>query len=292
MSETVGLLGLGLIGSAIAGRLLAGGYRVLGHDPRPDRCAALDQAGGESAEPSAIWAAAGTVIAAVFDTDQVEEVIAAAPAGEGCLIVVSTCDPARMPGLARLAGEKGLRLVDAPISGTSRQLETGEAVFLVGGDAGTVGRLAPLFAVLGRAHHPTGTVGSGTAMKLAVNLVLGLNRAALAEGLVLAERLGIPPADFLTLVQGTAAASAVMAGKGPLMVAGEFAPQGRIAQSAKDFALILDAGGQALPFARTYAAMMQDCLAAGEGELDNAAIIRAIRRQDGLSGQLHPGSDP
>lgn len=291
MIPTIGIFGLGLIGSALATRLLAGGYRVLGHDPNLARGAELVAAGGETVAPPILWAEAQTLVAAVFDTDQVQELISAAPQTDARLIVVSTCDPNRMPELARMATAKGMQLIDAPISGTSRQLVLGEAVFLVGGPAETVRDLAPLFAALGRAHHHTGAIGTGTAMKLAVNLVLGLNRAALAEGLVLADRLGIPPAHFLTLVQTTAAASAVMAGKGPLMVAGDFTPQGRVAQSAKDFALILESGG-ALPFAETYMAMMQDCLAEGEADLDNAAIIRAIRRQGDLSGQLHLGSDP
>ena len=111
--------------------------------------------------------------------------------------------------------------------------------------------------------------------------MLGLNRAALAEGLVFAEQMGISPTDFLTLARGSAAASQVMASKGPMMAARDFTPQGRIAQSAKDFNLILDVAqtnGQRLPFVETYLAMMKDCIAHGEANLANAAIIRAVCR--------------
>jgi 3-hydroxyisobutyrate dehydrogenase-like beta-hydroxyacid dehydrogenase len=128
---------------------------------------------------------------------------------------------------------------------------------------------------------------------LCVKLILGLNRAALAEGLVLARALGLDGARFLALAQGSAAASSVMATKGPRMVAGDFAPEGRVVQSAKDFGLILAAAegaGVGLPFARLYAEMMGDLVAAGEGDLDNAAIIRALER--GRAGPVVAGEVP
>jgi 3-hydroxyisobutyrate dehydrogenase-like beta-hydroxyacid dehydrogenase len=128
-------------------------------------------------------------------------------------------------------------------------------------------------------------VGNGSRAKLAVNLILGLNRAALAEGLVLAARLGLEPTAFLNVARGSAAYSQVMDVKGELMARREFrAPQSRIDQSLKDFTLMLDharASGQALPFASVYVRMLEDCIAHGEGQWDNAAIAEAIARQRG-----------
>ncbi len=112
-------------------------------------------------------------------------------------------------------------------------------------------------------------------------LKFGTGIAALAEGLVFAEQIGLAPAEFLELARGSAAASKVMDIKGPLMVARDFVPQGRVSQSAKDFNLMRDAAlacGQRLPFTDLYLTMMQDCIDHGEADLDNAAIIKALAR--------------
>jgi len=277
----VGLFGLGLIGQALTRRLVAAGYRVVGYDPSPFAVQAFEALGGLSASAERVWQAK-IILTAVFDTGQLGEVIASAPDGTGAVLIsTSTCDPAAMPDLSRLAKAKQIDLIEAPLSGTSKDLANGHAVFLLGGDATVCAAHSALFDALGRAHHYLGEIGQGNRAKLAVNLVLGLNRAALAEGLVFAKGLGLDPAAFLALLQVTAASSAVMAGKGPLMVNRDFRPLGRIAQSAKDFSLIRAAGaqtGKVLPFTQTYLQMMQDCLNHDEGELDNSAILLAIER--------------
>jgi len=282
VTDTIGIIGLGLIGMAAAERLLASGMRVIGYDPLSERNDLLAQNGGVAVDAATIWIKADPVIAAVFDTEQVAGVIEQAPQNTGKrLVVFSTCDPDRMADLGARAQAKGITLIEAPLSGTSRQLARGEAVFLVGGDATAAAGLAGIFAILGRSHHHVGGLGNGNRTKLAINLILGLNRAALAEGLVFAEQIGLAPAEFLELARGSAAASQVMDIKGPLMVARDFAPQGRVSQSAKDFYLIRDAAlacGQRLPFAELYLTMMQDCIDHGEADLDNAAIIKALAR--------------
>jgi 3-hydroxyisobutyrate dehydrogenase-like beta-hydroxyacid dehydrogenase len=281
VSAPVGLFGLGLIGMALAGRLRSAGVEVIGHDPDPLRHAGLAALGGQVAEPADIWTAAEVVILAVYDADQVEVVLGSAPdKSRHCVIITSTCDPERV---ASLPGRSppGIDLVEAPISGTSAEVAAGSAVFLLGGEESAVARARPLLSKLERTCHHIGALGQASRAKLAVNLILGLNRAALAEGLVFGETLGLAPDALLEVARDSAAASAVMATKGPRMVAGNFRAQGRIAQSAKDFGLILRlarAKGRDLPFARTYLHMMKDCIDAGEADLDNAAIIRAIQR--------------
>ena len=282
MTDTVGIIGLGLVGMAAAERLLASGMRVIGYDPVSERNALLAQNGGVSVDAATIWMDADPVIAAVFDTEQVADIIEQAPRNTGKrLVVFSTCDPDRMAELGAQAQTKSINFIEAPLSGTSRQLARGEVVFLVGGDATTTVGLTKIFAILGRSHNHVGGLGNGNRTKLAINLILGLNRAALAEGLVFAEQIGLAPAEFLELARRSAAASKVMDIKGPLMVTRDFAPQGRVSQSAKDFNLMRDAAlarGQRLPFTDLYLTMMQDCIDHGEADLDNAAIIKALAR--------------
>ena len=142
---------------------------------------------------------------------------------------------------------------------------------------------AALLDALSPRRIHVGGAGMGARAKLATNLVLGLNRAVLAEGFVFAERLGITPATFLELVLATPARSEAALAKGEQMVHGDFgAPQSRIRQHLKDVELMLagaEALGQRLPLSETHAALLRAAVAAGDGELDNAAIVRQLRRE-------------
>ena len=128
-------------------------------------------------------------------------------------------------------------------------------------------------------------IGDASRAKLAINLVLGMNRAALAEGLVLAKGLGLEIRDFFTLLRESAAYSQVMDVKGNLMVDRQFdSPQSRVDQSYKDFSLILELAknvGLSLPFASRYHELLGSTIDRGEGHLDNAAIIEAVERFKG-----------
>ncbi len=289
----VGVIGAGLMGTACARRLMQAGFEVLAYDVDAAKRAAIAQLGARVAESvAATLGQCAAVVLAVFNTDQVEQVIegeggvlGAVGAGERSpiLICTSTCDPDRLAALAARAGPRGVRFLEVPISGTSRQVAAGDGVGLVGGERELMEQAAPMLDAICPRRYYLGNVGNGSRAKLAVNLILGLNRAALAEGLVFAERLGLEREAFLDVARGSAAYSQVMDIKGPLMVRREFRdPQSRVDQSLKDFSLMLEqakAAGQELPFATVYARMLEDCMHHGEGEWDNAAIAEAIARR-------------
>jgi 3-hydroxyisobutyrate dehydrogenase-like beta-hydroxyacid dehydrogenase len=279
---------------ACAKRLLAAGFEVLGYDVDAAKLAGLAAAGGRAARSAAeIARACDTAVLAVFNTDQVLETLEGARGLSAsrpesmpplAVICVSTCDPDRIAALApRLAGSR-VQFVEAPLSGTSEQTARGDALGLIGGDrAAADGVRDVLDAICPRRHH-VGAAGNGARAKLAINLILGVNRAALAEGLVFAERMGLDPAAFLAVARESAAYSQVMDIKGGKMVSGDFAPHGFVSQSLKDFSLMLEQARrlkQQLPLAETYHALMKGCVAAGEDRLDNAAVIREIRRRSG-----------
>ncbi|MBU2991718.1 NAD(P)-dependent oxidoreductase [Octadecabacter sp. 1_MG-2023] len=277
---SVGIFGLGLIGSALGQRLIEQGYTPCGFDPSEERRAKLTEMGGVASSGQDVWAS-DVVFSCVFDTDQLADLIDAAPSCDSILVSLSTCDPERMEGLAGVAAAKGITLVESPISGTSGALAKGEVLLLVAGGDGVMPQLEPLLNAVSQQFIHVGDIGNGNRAKLAINLVLGLNRAAMAEGIAYAEAIGLKGADFLTLARASAAHSRAMDSKGDQMVQRAFEPQGRIVQSAKDFALIQQsaaAAGQGLPFAATYLAMMQDALDNGEGDLDNSAILLPIAR--------------
>ncbi|HET9404407.1 MAG TPA: NAD(P)-dependent oxidoreductase [Burkholderiales bacterium] len=290
----VGVIGIGLMGTACAKRLLEAGFDVLGHDVDATKLKPLEALGGRGAgSVSEVAQACDRVVLAVFNTDQVEEAIEGprgllagrpADAAPATVICVSTCDPDRIAALAARLPAGRLRFVEAPVSGTSEQVARGDALGLIGGDPVAVDTARDVIAAICPRWHAIGPAGSGGRAKLAINLILGINRAALAEGLVFAERMGLDPAAFLSVARESAAYSQIMDVKGGKMIAGDFSPQGYVAQSLKDFALMLEQARrvkQRLPLGEAYKGLMDGCIAAGEGELDNSAVIREIRRRTG-----------
>ena len=286
MTLRVGVAGFGLIGAAVASRLIAAGFAVGANDVDPSRRAAVVAAGADWVDTTAGLANYDVVVIAVFDTAQVSQVAEAlcdaATERRQVLVSVSTCDPAGIAAIAEHVHAAGSILIEMPISGASSQVLAGEGVGLVAGDTAAIAAADPILAAICPVRHRLPHVGDGARAKLAINLVLGLNRAALAEGLVFADRVGLDAAAFLPVLRASAAYSQVMDVKGTKMVARDFKPLARVVQSAKDFALIQTAAadtGQALPMAAVYATLLKECIAAGEGEWDNAAIIEAIRRR-------------
>lgn len=289
----VGVIGCGLMGTAVAKRLVAAGFEVLAYDLDAQKRAAIAETGAKPEATAAVVIAGCEVnVVCVFDTSQVEAVVAGpgggldaiAQGGTGARIfaVSTTVDPDRLAALAMRVEPQGAHIVEYPVSGTSLQVARGDGVGLTGGDPAMIERAAPVLDAICPVRHYLGAVGNASRAKLAVNLTLGLNRAALAEGLVFAERLGLDPVAFLDVLRQSAASSQVMGIKGPLMAKREYTKiQSRVDQSLKDFRLMVEqarAKGQALPFASLYAQMMEDCLAHGEGGWDNAAVLEAIRR--------------
>ena len=282
MANTVGIFGLGLIGMALADRLLEAGYKVIGYDPDGVRCALLAEKGGAAADPAALWNS-DILLSAVFSTDQLTSIIAEAPHKAGkVLVTMSTCDPDEIAALESTAQAKSITLVEAPISGTSKQVRQGSALLLLAGELPGLNAFEEIADAISPNRVRVGSIGDGNKTKLAINCILGLNRAAVAEGLVFAEALGLDPAVFLRTAQRSAARSAVMDSKGPAMVSRDFAPLGRIAQSQKDFKLIRDTAARSghgrLPMVDRYLDLMANAEAAGEGDLDNSAVLLAISR--------------
>jgi 3-hydroxyisobutyrate dehydrogenase-like beta-hydroxyacid dehydrogenase len=285
----VAIVGLGLMGEVYAQRLLDAKIPVTGYDVDAARRSRLALIGGKPVESIAALAKpARCIIIAVFNTEQVEDVVEnhLLPAlGEGSNTIVlcmSTVDPDRVAALAGRVIPRGIRYLDLPVSGTSDQVRRGDGVALIGGDMAIADGVTDILDALFVRRFHVGKVGDGGRAKLAVNLILGLNRLALAEGLVFAERLGLDPAAFLAVAQGSASYSQVMETKGPKMVRGDFSPEGRVKQTLKDAHLMLDqaaAVGQKLSALEVHVDVLEACVRAGEADLDNSAIIREVRRR-------------
>jgi 3-hydroxyisobutyrate dehydrogenase len=288
-TTAVGVVGLGLLGEALARRLSQGGYQVVGFDidsAKADKLAALG--GMPAASISAVAKSCGPIVLAVFSTDQVEAVL------EGELLPVlgenpgrvvlcaSTCDPDRIAALGERVAARQVHLLETPVSGSSGQVSRGEGVGLIGGQATVLAQVQPIVETMFPTFFHVGKIGDAGRAKLAVNLILGLNRLALAEGLVFAQRVGLDTEAFLKVARASACYSQVMDIKGSKMVRDDFVAEGRVIQHLKDVNLMLDQARHAkqrLPLLEIHADVLQACVRHGEGDLDNSIVIEEIRRR-------------
>jgi len=289
MNQPVGLIGIGLVGTALAEHLLAAGHTVVGFDIDPAKCDRLKALGGTpAASPAEVGWRCSHVFLSLMTTAIVCEVVEG-PAGllesdppPRYIIDTTTGDPVESAALAKRLAGRGVHYLDATISGSSREIRNRAALFMVGGDEAAFRICEPLLRTVTERIVHVGPPGSGAKAKLTVNLVLGLNRLALAEGLVFADKLGLEPRRALDLLKQSYAYSRIMEGKGDKMVSGDFTADARLAQHRKDVALVLEHAasmGLDLPLMQTHLKVLDSAIAAGDGDLDNAAVIREIQRR-------------
>lgn len=286
MSDTtkIGLIGVGLLGSAIAGRLMARGIVVRGFDTNADPLAALAGAGGVAAESAAeVVRSCQTVFLSLPSSDTVLALFERlAPEFQPGQVVIdtSTGDPAQMIAIGDSLALRGVHYVEALVAGSSAQVRSGQVVLFVGGTQEAVSRVATVLAAITETHFHLGPVGTASRFKLVHNLVLGLHRAVLAEGLTFAQSLGFEPGEALRILQQTPAASTVMHTKGQGMVSGDFAPQARLSQHLKDVRLILAEARTSecrTPLSELHQTLLERAVELGFGDADNCAIIEAFR---------------
>ncbi len=292
MTAKIGLVGLGLVGTAIAERLLAEQFDVVGFDIDSTKCEHLEQLGGKAlGSPAKVAEQVERVVLSLPDTDVVLQVVEgqggileAIPilSGPRYIIDTTTGEPDETAALAQRLAKKGIYFLDAPFSGSSRQVRDKEIVFMVGGDNKAFEECKDIFDALGEKVFYVGESGNGSKAKLASNLILGLNRLTLAEGLVFASKLGLDAQGFLELLKVTPAYSAAMDVKGKKMLDGDFTTEGRLRQHHKDVSIILkyaEKAEQELPLSKVHLDVLKKAIEAGDGDLDNSAVIREIERR-------------
>jgi 3-hydroxyisobutyrate dehydrogenase-like beta-hydroxyacid dehydrogenase len=296
MGDRVGLIGAGLAGSALADNLLSRGFQVVGYDVSEERRSFLARAGaGVATDPCSVASDCDRVLLSLPDSDVVREVIEGA---HGILasdplprfvIDTTTGDPEQTVELAATLSARNVVMLDATISGSSKQVSDREAILMVGGPADAYEACRDVLDALAERHFHMGPVGSGSRAKLASNLILGLNRLVLAEGLVFAEGLGLDLESFLTVLKSSPAYSRAMDVKGEKMIRGDFTPQSRVRQHHKDLRLILQSAermNRELPLTLVHKRILERAMDAGDADLDSCVVIRH------LAGPGGPGADP
>ncbi|HEV8641785.1 MAG TPA: NAD(P)-dependent oxidoreductase [Methylomirabilota bacterium] len=283
---TVGIVGLGLLGHAVASRLHAAGHQIVGYDVLPDRMQALGALGGQPAASAAAVAKASQAVCTVLPSlATVEEAIlgpdgvlaGARPAQ--VVIQMSTISPALTERLAHAVAARGLGFLDCPISGTSAQVAQGDGIVIVGGDRALFEQWRPVLeAVLPRAFW-VGAAGRAMFVKLVANLLIGLHSAAAAEALAMARAGGLDPGMVLEVLAASAATSRMLEVRGPLIVRGEFPPQMKLDLFMKDLHLIQAAAasvGAPLPLTDLAERLYAAAQAEGHAGEDLSVVVTVL----------------
>ncbi len=292
MAKTVGMIGLGLMGTAMSRNLLAAGYAVAGYDVLPERMASLVADGGWAAgSPAEVAEQAIALITALPNADILEAALVgprgvAEDARSGLVVLeMSTVAPETSRSLARRLSDLGIAVLDAPVSGTSTMVAHRDCIIMVGGERSVFDRCRPILDTLSRRAFYIGPSGAGSQLKLVTNLIMGVNTLATAEGLALGMKAGLDPRLMLQVLRESAAASRMLDVRGPLMVDRQYEAQMKIELFLKDIALILE-NGYELKMPLPLAAAMQQMFTAayndGRGLQEMAAVIEAYRRLGGV----------
>ena len=290
--KRIGIVGVGLLGGAVAQRLLAAGFAVTGHDVRRETIDALVPLG---LRPAASLAAAVAGADLVFTILPSLDVVDAAVRGadgilarvrrDTVLAQMSTISPPLTRALGEAAAARGVRFLDTPMSGTSSMVARGDCTIFVAGETAHADAARPVFDAIAKKTLYVGPVGTATVAKLATNLLVGLNTAALAEALVLGAKGGLEPARLLDILRESAAGSRMVDVRGPLMVQRDFTAQMKLDLFLKDFTLMLDEGkrvGAPLLLTGIARELAGAAANAGHGSDDLAAIVTTIERMAGL----------
>lgn len=282
--KNIGFVGLGLMGKGMVRNLLSGGFSVIGYDIEPAQIAAGVEMGAEGCNDPAVLVEKADVIMLSLPNSHVVNAVAKSAlklfdkAKKGLILIdTTTADPLMSAELAAKLGEKGIEMLDATISGTSKMCAEKDITFMVGGSQDVYKDCEPIFTSLGSRCYYLGKNGSGAMMKLIVNLVLGLNRMVLAEGLSLGKKAGMDAHVLLEVLKNSAAYSRAMDMKGAKMIEQDFLPpEGKLAFHLKDVRLILDLASRLnfpLPLSSLHAQALTSQVARDRGEWDNSAII-------------------
>jgi len=284
MKKNIVFIGLGIMGKPMAKNLLAAGYPLHVYDivrPAVDELASLGARG--CASIAEVTAACDTIVTMLPNSPHVKSVVlgnggVAESARPGTLIVdMSSIAPMASQEIQKELVKKGIRMVDAPVSGGEPKAIDGTLAIMVGGAQEDFDEAKPLFDVLGASAVLVGPVGSGNTCKLTNQVIVALNIAALSEGLLLAQMAGTDPQKVFDAIKGGLAGSTVMNAKAPMMLAGNFKPGFKIDLHIKDLQNALDtAGAVGTPLMLTAEVMqmLQYLHRTGDGQSDHSAILK------------------
>ena len=292
MLQSVGFIGLGIMGHPMALNLVKAGYKLTVFNRTQSKAGPLEKAGAlVAATPAEAASNADVVMSIVSDTAAVEEVIL----GKGgvmdalrpgaVLIDSSTISPTVSRKVACQAAGKGAQMLDAPVTGSKHGAEKGELTFMIGGERSTLDQVMPILHVLGKKHIYCGSHGSGLAAKLAQNAIQATMVEVFCEGFVLAAKAGVQPRTMFEIIQSSMARASLTDFKAPFIFKGDFTPYFPLKLMHKDLELAMEAAyaqNVVMPAAAAVKEVYGAAKATGKGDQDYAAVITFLEEIAGV----------
>jgi 2-hydroxy-3-oxopropionate reductase len=289
----IGFIGLGIMGKPMAKNLMKGGHALTVFDvmaPPADELAALGAKKAASAEEAA--KDADLVITMLPNSPHVKEAvlgekgaIRGMEAG-GTLIDMSSIAPSASREIGKALAAKGVRMLDAPVSGGEPKAIDGTLAIMVGGDGALFEEYKEILLRMGSSAVLCGGLGAGNVTKLANQIIVASNIAAMSEAFTLAAKAGVDPAKVFDAIKGGLAGSAVLSAKAPMVLAGNYKPGFRIELHVKDLRNALDeAGGcgSPVPLTETALGMLESLVAEGKGAEDHSGLIQYYEKKAGIA---------
>ena len=287
----IGFIGLGIMGKPMAKNLIRVGHELVVFDFNKAAVEELVGCGAQAADSSkAVAVACRVVITMVPNSPHVKAavmgeggVLEGAKAGD-ILIDMSSIAPLASQEVYKACKEKGVRMIDAPVSGGQPKAIDGSLSIMVGGDEDTFKEVYDILMVMGSSAVYCGASGAGNTTKLANQVIVAVNIAALSEGLMLAAKAGVDPEKVFNAIKGGLAGSTVMNAKAPMMIAHTFEPGFRIDLHIKDLNNALETGhsvGAPLPLTAYVQEILENLHFAGEGSSDHSAIAKYYEKMAG-----------
>lgn len=289
---TLGFIGLGAMGSRMAGRLMAAGYPVVGYNRTPTKAAAL-VAGGMRLAPSprAAAEASDAVFSMVTDDAALRAValgsdgVVAGLAPGATFVEMSTVSPALVREIAAAVAARGAAMLDAPVSGSIVTVEQGQASIVVGGDAAVLERVRPYLLAIGPTVTHVGPLGLAKTMKIAINLGLAVQMLAFSEAVLLAEKSGVARERAVEAVLRSVVASPMVKYRGPLVLGMPEEAMFDVPMMQKDLQLALDQGravGVSLPATALTQEYLTMARGLGLGAYDFSVVFDVLASMSGL----------
>jgi 2-hydroxy-3-oxopropionate reductase len=280
----IGFIGLGIMGKPMSRNLLKAGFQLVIYDIDKAPVEELKQAGAEvGASPMDVAAKTHVIITMLPNSPHVKAAVLGKDgviegAHKGSIVVdMSSITPIVSREISKALAQKGIRMLDAPVSGGEPKAIDGSLSIMVGGAQADFDEVLPIFKAMGSSAVLTGGSGAGSVTKLANQIIVQLNIAAVSEALVMATKAGVDPELVYKAIRGGLAGSTVLDAKAPLMLDREFDPGGRISTNLKDIANVLETSheiGVPLPLTAVVMEILQALKADGMGNLDHGAIVR------------------
>ncbi|MFH8745885.1 2-hydroxy-3-oxopropionate reductase [Streptomyces rimosus] len=290
--STIAFIGLGIMGSPMAVNLAQAGHAVTGWNRSPGRAEALVAAGGAEAATIAEAVRDAEVVITMVPASPQVEAVAYGPDGilenarPGTLLIdMSSITPQTSVELAAAAAEKGVRVLDAPVSGGEAGAVEGVLSIMVGGEQEDFDAARPVLEALGTTIVRCGPHGAGQTVKAANQLIVAVNLQACAEAVVFLEKSGVDLAAALDVLNGGLAGSAVLTRKKASFLDQEFEPGFKLELHHKDMGIVTDAArtvGATIPVGAAAAQLVASAVACGDGGLDHSALLRGVQRLSGV----------